>query len=438
MNFFKKLLQPLDTVLPDKKFGRFSDSYKEEEKYRAWDKSLEAFEKKSYLECFRFFLEYLQNEEANLSFVDTESEIEFELYQGSKKITGKVNSNKISAEAKVAVIEDMNIGFLRKLIEQNFNLKYAKYALTINNEIALVFNSYMLDASPYKLYYALKELSVNADKQDDILIEEFNSLSPINTGHIKSIGDEEKNLKYDFLVTELEKLFNTIEHGSLDQVKYPGGISYIILSMIYKLDFLIRPEGSTMESFEKIHKLFFVKDGKRADRKNFQMLKEIEKVKSRDKDSFLAELYNVKSTFGITAPTSKERIVELIDDELANIDWYIVNKHSIAALAIPGFVVGYSLFNYALPLPIKELFKLYYAIFNKSYFEKLGYPNDYLNKDSTLNKRKIISAIKSIFERLKPTFPRLALDSKVLDFRSHETFCKSYLIMIKQLDTTKL
>ena len=40
------------------------------------------------------------------------------------------------------------------------------------------------------------------------------------------------------------------------------------------------------------------------------------------------------------------------------------------AMAIPGYIVGYCLFNYAIPKPDKDFFFLYYQIMYGTFFEK--------------------------------------------------------------------
>jgi len=438
MDYLKKLfgLQGNYTP-PDIEFGRFSDSYKEEEKYEYWDKSILEYEEKNYLKSFESFLKYLSNEQDNLKYEQKGNSIHFELFQGSKKVTGTANAEKVIAKAKVAITSDMNIGFLRKLVEQNFTLKYSKYSLDEDDTITLTFTSYMLDGSPYKLYYALKELSVNADKQDDILLEEFDSLTPVNTGHLRNVSDEEKEIKYNYLQSQLSTLITDITEGKLDPHRYPGGISYLILSTTYKLDYLIHPEGATMEVFEKIHKAYFLKDGKTAERRNHDMLKKLRSIKNRPKDAFFKELYGVKSTFGITAPTSHDRVKELIDDELQNMDWYVQNKHDNVGVSIPSYIAGYCLFNYAVPLPIKQLFTLYYQITEEEYFKNLGIKQDFY-AGNKLNKSQIKTAIYEIEQMMREDFPKFRPDTKLLVFTSLAHFSKSYMLMIKKLDVKKV
>jgi len=437
MSYLKKLFRiQKDVIIPEIDLGRYSDSYKEEEKYEFWDKAIMLFESKEYINAFLNFLEYLKNDMDNLNYTRNQDVIDFELFQGSKKIVGRATKEKVTATAKIAKTSEMNIGFMRKLIEQNFNLKYSKYSLDEEDSITLTFTSYMLDGSPYKLYYALKELSVNADKQDDILLEEFDALTPVNTGHIRNVSDDEKAIKYEYLQKELAILTENITEGKLDPLKYPGGISYLILSVIYKLDFLIHPEGATMEGFEKIHKAYFLKDGKSADRRNHDMLKKLRKIQERTQEQFNTELYGVKSTFGITAPTSHERVKELIDDELSNIDWYMQNHYGTVAEAIPSYIVGYCLFNYSIPLPIKKLFILYYQIFENDYFTKLGFPIIYW-QNFHINKAKVKSAIFSIENSVKAEFPNFKPDVKKLVFSTPAHFGKSFMLMIRDVEVKK-
>ena len=192
-----------------------------------------------------------------------------------------------------------------------------------------------------------------------------------------------------------------------------------------------------MVSFEKIHKAYFLKDGKSADRRNHDMLKKLRKIQERTEEQFGAELYGVKSTFGITAPSSHERVKELIDDEITNIDWYIQNNYVTVALAIPSYIVGYCLFNYAIPLPVKKLFILYYQIFENDYFLELGHPTTYWDK-SQLNKSKIKSAIFAIENSMKDEFPTFKPDVKKLVFSTPALFGKSFMLMTRDLDIKKI
>jgi len=425
---------------PDIRFGRYSDSYKTKEQYNAWDKSLELFEKQEYLASFRAFFDYLKDEETNnVIYTESKGQLEFQLIQGSKRILGIANRKKVKAEAKIALTEDLNLGFMRRLMEENFKMRYSRFALDKDNDITIVFDTPILDASPYKLYYALKEVATKADKLDDLLIDEFEVLHHTDKTLQIPNSDIEKEVKYQFVVEEVRDVLNEIEHGKLDVTQYPGGVAYLLLNLSYKLDYLTLPEGMLMDTLERIHRLYFSKDGKTNLQKNVMLQKEFRNLIRQPKEDFLRGMYRVKTSFGITKPVTHDRVVNFIDGELFQLDWYRDNGHYKVAMAIPGYIVGYCLFNYALPKPDKEIFHLYYQIIYGDFFEKLGFRLNYIDHEKLIfNKKTIKRRIKRIGDLNREKYPKLNPDIQSLVFSSQVDFARSYLLMVRNLDLTKL
>ena len=425
---------------PDIRFGRYSDSYKDPDNYDAWDRALDKFEKDAYLDSFRQFFRYLRDEdEDNVQWEEEEGIIRFDLFQGSKKITGVADTVKLKAEAKIAQAKVLNVGFMRRLIEKNFQLKYSRFALDPENNISIVFDTYALDGSPYKLYYALKELATNADKQDDLLLDEFEVLNSIETSHLSDLPGEEKEIKYDFIKKKIEDVLHEVGEGNLDQSQYPGGIAYLLLDLVYKLDYLIRPEGYMMETLERIHRLYFSKDSRSTAHKNQLLCKQLQELIDRPKTDFFKEMYLTTSTFGITTPVNHDRIVGFIDGELGHMDWYEENNHPAIALAVPGYIVGYCMFNYAVPRPDRDLFHLYYQIMEPEYFRKLGFTPQYYHPESgKFEKRAIVRAIERIAAENRDRFYKMKPATRSLRYESPTSFAKSFLMMVKGLDLTKV
>lgn len=424
---------------PDIKFGRYSDSYKEVANYESWDRALDKFEEKEYLDSYREFFRYLRDDqEDNVKYWEETGGIRFELYQGSKKITGFADPIKVKAEAKIAKAEALNVGFMRRLMEKNFNLKYSRFALDEQGNLTIVFDTYTLDGSPYKLYYALKEVATNADKQDDLLLDEFRMLQPVDTSHLQELPPAEKEVKYEFIVNQVNQTIDEFENGKLNKDEYPGGAAYLLLNLIYKLDYLIKPEGYMMETLEKIHRLYFAKDGKNTAQKNQALVKELRRLVDRPREEFFKEMYRVTSTFGITTPVNHDRVVSFIDGELPNMDWYKENNHTSVAMAIPGYIIGYCLFNYAIPKPDRDLFDLYFQITESSYLQRLGFTVDYHDPETgKLNRRTIKKAIDSIVNANSDQYTKLSPSTGSLNFNSLPDFSKSFLLMVRNLDMTK-
>jgi hypothetical protein len=443
MGFLRRLIggnHPTEAgKVPLVEFGRFSDSYKDEVQYQAWDEALERFEKQDYLDSFKAFFKYLRDDkEDNIAWHETNGGLEFEIYQGSKLVNGSANALKFKAQARVVKANALNIGFMRRLIEQNFDLKYCRFSLAPNNEIVILFDAQTLDSSPYKLYYALKELALNADKQDDLLMDEFEMLEQVESSPVEQIDAEEKSIKYNFVTEKIRSVVAEVENGRLRADQYPGAIAYLLLDLTYRLDYLISPEGYMMEVLERIHRQYFENDGKTVAQKNTVMLREFEKLLQRPKEIFSNELYRVRNTFGITTPVNHDRIVSFVEGELHNIDWYKDNNHTQVALSIPGYIVGYCLFNYAAPKPMKEMLELYFKIMEPAYFKSLGFTEEFLAPASgEFNKKAIRLALEKIAEKHRAAFPKFKPGFQLLNFSTLPEFAKSYLIMVSAADLTK-
>ena len=441
MSFFSKIFGGAEEVKaqPRIKFGRYSDAYKSKGQYAAWDKSLELFDEDKYMAAYESFFTYLCDvEEQNVQWQREGDLYQFRVLQGSKVITGTASAKKLRVETVVAKTDALNIGFLRRLVELNFDLKYSRYALDDSGNIIMVFDTYTLDGSPYKLYFAIKELATNSDKQDDLLIDEFDMVHLSDIGILQMIPDKEKEVKYAFFKKKIGEVLEIYGSGRLSVQKYPGAFAYLFLNLSYKLDYLTKPEGFVMESLERMHRVFFTKDGKSNVYKNQTLQKEFKKLKDRPQEDFFKELYNVTSTFGITNPVNHDQVVNFIDGELHNMDWYQENNHEEIALAIPGYVVGYCLFNYAVPKPDKDLFHLFYQIVEIDYFKALGFELDYIQEDGKLDRKAIKRAIERIEKNNEDTFPKFSPNTRLLKYGSLVSFSASYLEMMRELDLTKV
>ena len=441
MGFFDKFFNiSTETALqPAIRFGRYTDSYKIKEQYDAWDLSLDHFEKGNFLKAYQYFFTYLRDEkEDNVKFWEEKKQLRFEIIQGSKKIKGFADRQKVKAEAKVARTESLNIGFMRRLMEENFKMKYSRFGLDPDNDIAIIFDTYVLDGSPYKLYYALKEVATKADKLDDLLIDEFEVLHHTDKSLLQQIDSIQKEVKYQKIISEIKEALQEIEHGSLKQDQYPGGIAYLLLNLSYKLDYLTVPEGMLMEVLERINRLYFTKDGKTNLQKNAFLKKEFEKLLEYPKEDFLKGMYRVTTSFGITKPVTHDRVISFIDGELHQMDWYQENQHNKVALAVPGYIVGYCLFNFAVPKPDRDLFHLYHQIIEMDYFQQLGFNLHYIDADSDkFNTKAIKRAIREIVEANQKKYPNMNPDLDELSFDNKLNFARSFLLMVRNLNLTK-
>ncbi len=435
MNIFSKLFKqdskPSD---PEMQFGRFTDTYKSDEKYKSWDKAIDNFDNEKYLAAYTHFFDFLSNDAAsNVNYKQSNGKISFSIYQGSKIIEGEVNYQFFRAEAKIVYITKCHLGLLRLLLENNFDLKYSRYALGDNDCICLKFDTFVEDGSPHKIYQALKELATEADRKDDVLMYEYEGLAPVNYHHTRQVADAEIKIKYKYLMQSVNSVIKEIDFGKLNPVIYPGGISYLLLDLMYRIDFLIKPEGNIMEKVKDIHEQYFNDNLHSVHDKNKAILKDIRSIEKISYEDFANQIYEVSSTFGAAMPEGHQRLVEIIDAQMTDYDWYYENRYFVYAKAICGYVVGFSLYSFALPEPSKALLILYYKITEGDYFKNLGFNLNFFKSEKILNKTLIVNDIKQVIRENKVKFGDINVDISHLEFDDIYLFCRSYLMMVRNI-----
>ncbi len=414
-------------------FGRFSDSFKDKPKIEAWNTSERLFLEKKYTESYEAFFNYLRDDDlGNVNFKKDGDKITFELLQGSKFVYGTIDNGRVVCEADIAEYDKLSVAFMRRLMEMNYSLFYSRYALK-ENRICIKFDSTIPAAPPRKLYYAWKELATRADKQDDVLTDDFAMLRSIGNSHVEQLPDTEKEIKYNFYKAWLD---NTIKRiNELNEDAFSGGISYLLLNTAYKLDYLIAPEGTLMNELEKMSWEYFAKDNKPFVEKNKKMKEALQKLADMPKEKVLEDLYRVKSTFGIANPAPHQAVVDLFANNLQNVKWYLDNNYLDIAVVIYEYLATYCLFSYGLPKPDAKLFGLMLNITNQDYFTALGAGEKlYDSAAGKFSEQAIINRVNTIITEGAALYPELKFNTANLKFDSMVSFLRTYVAEIQQLN----
>jgi len=138
-----------------------------------WDLAKEAFDEKKYkqavLEVIRFV-----NSKA-LEGVDTSGEVDITGYQGSAQMNIHVDDDVFRVKAPFLKITDgtNKVALLRKIAEINFSAMSLAQIVRHDRRLCFEYEMPVALAQPNKVYDILWEVSVNADKYDDLLINHF-------------------------------------------------------------------------------------------------------------------------------------------------------------------------------------------------------------------------------------------------------------------------
>lgn len=405
-------------------FGRYTDSYKPKEKINFWTTASNLFDKKNYLDSYREFVNYLRDDTiGNVTISEGENFVGFRLLQGSKSVNVRIEGEKVIAESEIAKFEKLSIPFMRKLLDVNYSLYYSRFAIK-DNKIIVKFDSNIFDCSPNKLYFALKELATKADKQDDLLIDEFSVLHNVDDSIIEQLPSELKEIKYKYLNKWISEALKRI--GELNENRFDGGISYILLSLIYKIDYLLVPEGRLTNDIEMMSGIYWANDNKKLVEKNINIKEELRKLLDKPKADIFKSFYRVKATFGIVNPTAYNSITGVINDNMGNVKWYVENNYEDIALAILEYIAAYCFFMYGMPKPVRELLNLVMIVINTDLAKEFGIKEEYFDLNSgKLNENQIKQRIDEIFENGKQQFPELKFDTSKTDFSGRVMFISS-------------
>ena len=415
-------------------FGRYSDNNKSVAQTARWTDADNLFKEKKYFESLDAFFEYLKDDaEQNTLYERNDETGKFEIFQGSKIVKGMFNRDELKAEVTLAGMLQPSVPVMRRLLESNFSLYYSRFALD-DGRLCMRFDSDTNTASPSKLYYGLKELATKADKQDDLLVQEFSSLQAVDNEHVAAIPLAEKEVKYRYFQSWIQQTLDTI--ASVDADKFSGGNAYLLLALIFRIDFLIAPEGKLLSDLEKINGIYFKKDERQTIEKNQDMVDAFKKLQSLSKEDVMNSLIKSKHTFSIASPQQYKVIADSINGANTNMKWYVDNNYPFFATQINEYGISYCQYSYSIPRVITEFFHLYMMINYADYFTDLGFGNPYFNaKEKRFSQQAILDKIATIQGRWREKFPLLEIKTQNLRFDSLINFNTSFTTELSLLNT---
>ena len=411
-------------------FGRFSEAFKPKYQTNLWNECERLYNERKYFDSYKIFFDYLKDSGLeNVFYTMDNGFLKFQFIQGSKEIRGYFDGTKISAISVIAAYENPNVAVFRRLMEMNYTLYYSRFAVK-DNKIVIKFDSSVLDCSPNKLYYGLRELAIRADKQDDTLISEFKSLTEVESKAIPYSKEQLEVMKKYFrnwINAALRKV------SELNKEQYSGGISYIYLNILYRIDYLLMPQGILLNEIQKMSWNYFNDKESTLLQKLDFLGEDLKKIKDFDDSKLERNFYGVVSTFGTALPAGKQSVDDSINNNIQNIKWYIDNNHPDIALNILEYIAGYCLFTYGLNRSIRNMLGLIIEIINFDYVSEIGSDNNLVINDA-VNKDYVIQKFTEFISLDKEEYPELNMNYENIKFETILDFTKTTLVEISKLN----
>lgn len=417
------------------KAGRYSDNNKTRQKTEKWQEAEDLYKEKQFMPALTAFFSYLRDEEEdNVHFEPTGDGFSFSLVQGSGKVTGECDGKTIVARLPLAVMDYAGTAVMRRLLDMNYNLYYSHTALDADNTLYMIFNSSVSSASPDKMYQGLREITVKGDKIDDLLLADFNSLKRANGGRVTVLTEQELSTKYRYFREWIETVLAAVD--KLNQDSFAGAIAYMLLGTVYRIDFLITPQGKLLSELETIHRIYWdKKDEVTLVERNKQIKNALRKLLEMTAADFGKSLYHSTNTFSISNAPKSDKVREYINNANKDAQWYSENKYPDAALRLNEYGVLYSQFIYSVPRVQTLLVKIYMAVMHSSFFAEMGMKHKlYEAGGSGFDQAAIEEAVDESIAKYQDKFPYLKWHHDRVKYNSLYDFGISFSEQIANLN----
>ena len=381
------------------------------------------FKEKKHTESFAAFFDYLSDEEEGNVIVKQEGDhFHFTIFQGSKKVHGEITNGTITATSPLAIMENPSTAVMRRLLDMNYSLYYSHSSLDEGNTLHMVFISDVPSTNPSKMYYGLRELATKADRQDDLLITDFPTLKPTDNEHVMPLPPAELEVKYKYFKKWIEETLARV--NELNQDSFSGAIAYLLLTLIYRIDFLMQPEAKLLAEIEKINGLYWDKKDEIALVERNQMMKDaIRKLQDFSKEDFAKSLYRSKSTFSIATPPKADKVKDHIISANKDSNWYVENKYPDIELTINEYGMLYNQFIYSMPKVQTDLITIYMAIRHQDFFAELGMKEKWYDTEKDqFYQDKIKQAIDQAITKFKDKFRNIKWDHNKISYENSYEF----------------
>jgi len=430
LNFFEPKIERKHS------FGRGINANISKDEEDLFKRSNEAFEAKDILGAYEFFFRSLENfsdstSNKNIIISKEDEKLLFEIFQGSARITGVITKENLYAEAIITKKAAANVALKRLILERNYQLTYAYY-FSDDEYIKLKLFLDNITMTPQKIFFPLREIALNADFDKEYTKSEFPDVALEDIAHLKSMDEDEIKLKYDFMHEWIDEVNAKI--ATLPSNDNAAMQSFILLYLIFKIDYLIVPKyGIFQQSSKKITE-YFSNENLTVESKNEEIREYINSLDEMSFDEFKTNFYDAKYTFNPSDRSTHEEIEIFINESLAKIRWYKNNRYDQVIPTMYKYVALYLLYNYGLHPVTKALLHTLVEIQNPSFFKALGYTALYDEQSSLFSKRAIISKIEEIISPYQSRYKMLKPFGDKLNFRSLNEFSNSFYLQLKTLD----
>lgn len=413
-------------------FGRYSDAVKSPEQLESWRQSETHFAAGQHVQAWHAFFDYLRDPDVdNVQCEEAGDGLQFRIYQGSRTIQGQADAEGIEARALLARMSKPSVAVMRKLLEVNYALNYSRFALSDDDVISIRFEAPVGGGQPAKLYHALKEIALNADYYDDPLIEEFSALESIDGGRIIRYSEAELLMRSDFFTRWIHESLESA--AQFDPEKQSGAISWILLSLAHRIEYLLAPQGGTIPILRKIVGIYFAQGERSYPERNTEMLSLFRDLLTNAEERVSRDFYRVTSTFATTGQSTPNSVLGIINDALNGYNHWKGLANPTPALACLEYTAVQPLATTSVPTPVSDLMMILLQVLHPLFFRGMGIDEGLVDPENgAINRERVSDNVAMVLERAQGPLANFQFRHDRLAYDSSLGFASSFVLEMQE------
>ncbi|MBR4441049.1 MAG: hypothetical protein IKS00_05805, partial [Bacteroidales bacterium] len=410
------------------KFGRFAEPEETDEMAAVRNAADKLYKEGDFLGAYVSFFEYMRMQggpAVEIVFNEDTQMLHFDIIQGSKIVKGAITAGEVFTWADIATFDTLDVALMRSLLTQNTNFAYCKFAV-YDNIISLMQRCPIKDMSPGAFNEMLSEIAITSDSVDDVLVEQFPNLHAINTENIISLPESEISAKIKFLHEWIHDAQQQVQTTVDDPTR-----TYIILTAIFKILYLISPEGSLLHHFRQIYSIYangYNPEERNSPEINHKMLTELEDIDKKSDNELKSSIYKVRAVFPEISYMAFAEMAESLNSHFVLIDTCIDSGRYDLVQTMCEYAAGLNHVHHGMPSAAQDLLLIFWRVLNQDYFNALGFDDEFISPHSqTLAAIKISKEIDETIKKYTKVYPNLSFNTANLDFGTIPGFAYTFL-----------
>jgi hypothetical protein len=213
----------------------------------AFDKSIESFKEKKYLDSFYALLDYI---DSNLrSKYGNSDGTEFTIPHGSIIVNIKIADDEIKITAPFLSLPEKNrVPLLRQIAGLNFNNLDLAAIVLKDKHLFFEYACPLALTDPYKMYYILREVCSTGDRFDDEFVTKFDA-QRIYEPDVKPYDAKAVDVIYDNIQLCCKEALDTLKE--FENERKFGYAWYIADTTLMKILYYAHPQGQLMNDLNR-------------------------------------------------------------------------------------------------------------------------------------------------------------------------------------------